>query len=171
MSLGLLQPTERRFESAPGRADEKSCCNSSNGTRFAASLRIVGRNSSKKLFQALSASSLLQGFILERIRSLELQREGYPSALLLLLFVLLCIFDLKDQQLNDPHSRTASEWFQSLLFKYLPDAVFILALHREFSTLLFVFLLSSWLLICDELFLVEEIAILLFLQWRKSRPR
>ncbi len=68
-----------------------------------------------------------------------MQREGYPSALLLLwLFcVLFCIFDLKDQQLNDLHSRTASEWFQSLLCKYQPDAVFILALHREFSTLFF----------------------------------
>jgi len=82
--------------------------------------------------------------------------------------VLFCIFDLKDQQLNDLHSRTASEWFQSLLCKYQPDAVFILALHREFSTLFFfVFLLSSWLLICDELFLVEEIAILLFLESEK----
>ncbi|CAK9230742.1 unnamed protein product [Sphagnum troendelagicum] len=29
MSFGVLQPTERRFESAPGRADEKSCWNSS----------------------------------------------------------------------------------------------------------------------------------------------
>jgi hypothetical protein len=31
----------------------------------------------------------------------------------------------------------------------------------------FVFLLSSWLLICDELFLVEEIAIFLFLESEK----
>jgi hypothetical protein len=81
--------------------------------------------------------------------------------------VLFCIFDLKDQQLNDLHSRTASEWFQSLLCKYQPDAVFILALHREFSTLFLCVLLSSWLLICDVLFLVEEIAILLFLESEK----
>jgi len=104
-------------------------------------------------------------------RSLELQRERYPSALLLLLLLLLCvlfcIFDLKDQQLNDLHSRTGSESFQSLLCKYQPGAVFILALHREFSTRFLCVLLSSWLLICDVLFLVEEIAILSFLESEK----
>jgi len=103
-------------------------------------------------------------------RSLELQRERYPSALLLLLLllcVLFCIFDLKDQQLNDLHSRTGSESFQSLLCKYQPSAVFILALQREFSTRFLCVLLSSWLLICDVLFLVEEIAILSFLESEK----
>jgi hypothetical protein len=173
MSLGVLQPTERRFESAPGRADEKSCWNSSQlCTRFAASLRIVGRNCSKKLFPSSGCELLVAGIHSRAVcsKSLELQREGYPSALLLLLLllcVLFCIFDLKDQQLNDLHSRTASEWFQSLLCKYQPDAVFILALHREFSTRFLCVLLSSWLLICDVLFLVEEIAVLLFLESEK----
>lgn len=115
--------------------------NSSNGTTFCSQPPHCGQELIKETLPSSGCELLVAGIHSRAVctGSLELQRERYPSALLLLLCVLFCILDLKDQQLNDLHSRAASEWFQSLLCKYQPDAVFILALHREFSTLFLCF--------------------------------